>query len=98
MLTLRVRKRLSCLSWVVGILFALSCLVFGIPLWLFVFYPYNIVLAIVYLALAVLFPILYYKLKKKVYKIISFGLFCVPACVLIIIFIAMKAGWVIIFM
>lgn len=87
-------KNKNLLLWVAGISFALICCLIVFPTILFKFYPYSILFTLLYLALTVCIPIVYFKLKKSVYKKISFALFCVPACVLIIVLISIQAGWI----
>ena len=88
-------KSKKILSWVIGILFALICFLIVFPVILFVFYPYSTVFIPLYLVLVVLFPVLYFIIRKNVYKKISFTLFFVPACLLIILLILIEVGWII---
>ena len=52
-------KNKNFLIWCAGISVALICLVIVLPTLLFKFYPYSIVLTIVYGAVTVLFTLLY---------------------------------------
>ena len=77
-----------------GIVAALVCLVISFPTLLFKFYPYSIVLIALYVAVTVIFTVMYFVLKKKVFKIVSLALYSIPPSVLIIILISIQAGWI----
>ena len=83
-------KNNNFLMWCAGISVALICL----PTLLFKFYPYSIVLTIVYGAVTVLFTLLYFRLRKNLYKIISFMLYSVPVVTLIVVLISIQIGWI----
>mgnify|MGYP004508748229 FL=1 len=87
-------KNKSFLIWCAGISVALICLVIVLPTLLFKFYPYSIVLTMVYGAVTVLFTLLYFRLRKNLYKIISFMLYSVPVVTLIVVLISIQIGWI----
>ena len=87
-------KNKNILLWCTGIVAALVCLVISFPTLLFKFYPYSIVLIALYVAVTVIFTVMYFVLKKKVFKIASFALYSIPPSVLIIILISIQAGWI----
>lgn len=82
------------LVWGIGIAVAIAGIinVFGAFLWLY--YPFSPAMLIAYFVLAVLFPILYFKCKKRAYAIVSFVLFLVPFLMLGYIGIGIKVGWI----
>ena len=94
MLGLSKEKTRTILVWGIGIAVAIAGIinVFGAFLWLY--YPFSPAMLIAYFVLTVLFPILYFKCKKRAYAIVSFVLFLVPFLMLGYIGIGIKVGWI----
>ena len=87
------RKRvIAILQWCGGILMAAAFGIQAYPFLIFGFYPYSIPFILAYLVLALVFPILYLILKKRILKRISFGLFFLPPLILLLIAIGFATG------
>lgn len=63
-------KNKNFLLWCTGIVAALVCLVISFPTLLFKFYPYSIVLIALYVAVTVIFTVMYFVLKKRFLKLL----------------------------
>lgn len=83
--------------WCIGILAAVVFSVWEFIPFMVALYPISFGLSPAYVVLAVLFPILHFKTKKKIFQTISFVLFALPLIVFIVLLIAIHFGWVIVF-
>ena len=76
-MTEKTKRTLSIVAWVAGIVVAAAghCFIFIAAFMVTWSYPYGFIIFGLYLILTVLFPILYWKYRKKAFKVVSFILF-----------------------
>lgn len=78
-------KLIKVILWCIGFLAAVVFSVWGFIPFIVALYPFSLGLFPAYVIVAILFPILYLKTKKKIFQTISFVLFALPLLVLIVI-------------